>query len=186
MTGAEPLLAPTSDDVAQLADVLVACVADGASVGWVAPPGPEAAAAWWGGFLSDGSTRTWVARDEAGRIVGTASLMLAAQENGRHRAEVVKVLVHPRARRRGLARTLLGAVEEGARTAGRSLLVLDTNEGSDAEHLYVRSGYRRVGAIPGFSVQTDGTLHATVVYYRRVGVGAGEVPPQGDHLHSES
>ncbi|GMA23041.1 N-acetyltransferase [Luteimicrobium album] len=186
MTHAEPLVLPTPDDVAQLSEVLIACVTDSASVGWVAPPGPDAAAAWWNAFLADASTRTWVARDEAGRVVGTASLVLAGQENGLHRAEVVKVLVHPRARRRGLARALLGAVEDGARAAGRSLLVLDTNEGSDAERLYVRSGYQRVGAIPDFSVQTDGTLHATVVYYRRVGTGQGEVRPQGDRIHSES
>jgi GNAT superfamily N-acetyltransferase len=168
VTGAEPLLAATPDVVAQLAEVLIACVADGASVGWVATPGPRDAAAWWAGFLADTHTRTWVARDADGRIAGTASLVLAGQENGRHRAEVVKVLVHPRARRRGLARVLLGAVEDGARGEGRSLLVLDTNEGSDAERVYARSGYERVGAIPDFSRQTTGELHPTVLYVRRL------------------
>ena len=186
MTGTEPLLAPAPDDVAQLARVLVACVADGASVGWVATPGVEAAQTWWAGFLADPQTRTWVARDDAGTIVGTASLVLAGQENGRHRAEVVKVLVHPGARRRGHARALLTAVEEGARQEGRHLLVLDTNEGSDAERLYAASGYERVGAIPGFSVQTGGDLHPTVLYYRSVVAGGGEVPPQGDPSHGGS
>ncbi|MGC5168187.1 GNAT family N-acetyltransferase [Luteimicrobium sp. DT211] len=186
MTRAEPLRAPTSDDVAQLARVLVACVAEGASVGWVATPDADDAAAWWARFLADPLTRTWVARDGVDGIVATASLVLAGQENGRHRAEVVKVLVHPEARRRGLARALLRAVEDGARAEGRTLLVLDTNEGSDAERLYAGSGYVRVGAIPDFSTQTDGTLRATVLYYRQVGSGAGEVPPQGDPVAAKS
>jgi len=164
----DALVNPAPDDVTQLADVLVACVAEGASVGWVATPDPSAAEAWWARFLADPHTRTWVARDPAGRIVATASLVLAAQENGGHRAEVVKVLVHPDARRRGLARALLGAVEGGAQAEGRTLLVLDTNAGSDAERLYAGAGYERVGAIPEFSRQTSGTLHPTVLYYRQL------------------
>ena len=169
MTDAEPLLSPTPDDVAQLARVLVGCVSEGASVGWVSTPPADDAEAWWAGFLADPQTRTWVVRDDAREIVGTASLVLAGQENGRHRAEVVKVLVHPDARRRGHARALLLAVEDGARAEGRSLLVLDTNEGSDAERLYAGAGYVRVGAIPAFSRQTGGNLHPTVLYYRQLG-----------------
>ncbi len=186
MTRAEPLPAPTPDDVAQLARVLVACVAEGASVGWVTTPCADDATAWWAAFLADPQTRTWVVRDDAREIVGTASLVLAGQENGRHRAEVVKVLVHPGARRRGHARTLLLAVEDGARAEARSLLVLDTNEGSDAERLYAGAGYVRVGAIPAFSRQTGGSLHPTVLYYRQLGAGPGEVPPQGDPDGRES
>ena len=90
-----------------------------------------------------------VAEDDAG-IVGTVQLVLAQPENQPHRADLSKMLVHRRARRRGLGAALLEAAEETARDCGKTLLVLDTNTGSDAERLYTRMGWSRVGEIPDY------------------------------------
>jgi hypothetical protein len=48
----------------------------------------------------------------------------------------------------------------------RSLLFLDTREGDPAEALYLKLGYVKAGAIPQYVRNPDGSLHATVVYYK--------------------
>ena len=108
-----------------------------------------------------------VAEDDAG-IVGTVQLVLAQPENQPHRADLSKMLVHRRGRRRGLGAALLEAAEETARDCGKTLLVLDTNTGSDAERLYTRMGWIRVGEIPDFSIQPRGGLRATTVFYKKL------------------
>ncbi|GGB63973.1 hypothetical protein GCM10011316_39740 [Roseibium aquae] len=93
-------------------------------------------------------------------------LLLAQQNNGGHRAEVAKLMVHPQARRRGVARRLLAAVEQKAQALGRTLLVLDTVTGDAAEGMYARLGYHHVGVIPGYAVAARGGLQATTVFYK--------------------
>jgi len=103
-----------------LADLLVDAVESGASVGFLAPLSAEAAAAWWraqGVLVTEGSLLIWVAETPDGRITGTVSLALEAKGNSRHRAALTKLMVHRRARRRGLARQLLAAAE---RALGRA------------------------------------------------------------------
>jgi GNAT superfamily N-acetyltransferase len=100
------------------------------------------------------------------RIVGTAQLRLAQLPNASHRAEVAKVLVHRSARRRGIARELMRQIEMVAALFDRTLLVLDTISGSDAERLYERLGWTKVGAIPRYAAFPDGTLAPTVVFYK--------------------
>src|SRR5690242_11980546 len=114
-----------------LADLLADAVEGGASVGFVSPFGPRDAARWWrslSGDIESGRLILLIAREQ-GRIVGTVQLRLAPLPNARHRAEVAKLLVHRDARRRGLARRLLAAIEDVARREGRTLLVLDTISG---------------------------------------------------------
>jgi ribosomal protein S18 acetylase RimI-like enzyme len=101
-------------------------------------------------------------------LVGTVQLALATKPNGRHRGEVQKLLVHTTARRRGIAQKLLDAIERAALEAGRSLLVLDTEQGSDAERLYRRAGYSEAGVIPRFAATTAGPLTATVIFYKEL------------------
>jgi GNAT superfamily N-acetyltransferase len=108
-----------------------------------------------------------VAEDWVG-ICGTVQVILNLPENQPHRGDVAKMLVHRRARRRGLGAALLLAAEETARACGKTLLVLDTNTGSDAERLYARMGWERVGEIPDFSIQPRGGLRATTLFYRRL------------------
>ncbi|WP_307719211.1 GNAT family N-acetyltransferase [Pseudoduganella armeniaca] len=153
---------------AALADVLHDCVTQGASVGFVPPFDVSAARRWWLGIAQqvDAGARTvFVARDEDG-ICGTVQLALAMPANGAHRAEVNKMLVHTRARRRGIAMQLMTAAEARARELGRTLLVLDTWTGSGAEHLYRQLGFAVCGPIPAFARLADGTLGATTVMYK--------------------
>ena len=102
----------------ELADLLVAVVADGASVGFL-PPLPRAdALAYWAGKPAPGTLL--LLAEETDRIVGTVQLLPAESANGRHRAEVAKLMVHPAHRRRGLARRLMERLEAEARRVGRS------------------------------------------------------------------
>lgn len=155
-------------EVAGLAELLVDAVDGGAGVSFLYPLEPQRARAFWRGVADDvaaGRRALLVAEDGAG-IVGTVQLVLAQPENQPHRADLAKMLVHRRARRRGLGAALLEAAEQLARDCGKTLLVLDTNTGSDAERLYLRMGWVRVGEIPAYSVQPHGGLRATTVFYK--------------------
>ncbi|MEJ8475459.1 GNAT family N-acetyltransferase [Roseibium algae] len=156
--------------VSELGEVLRACVEDGAGVGFVLPFTQAAAEAFWASRLDGierGERHLLVVRME-GRIVGTVMLELAQQDNGRHRAEVAKLLMHPTARRKGLARKLLGALDGLALSLSRTLLVLDTVTGDTAEGLYPQCGYIRVGVIPAYATSAHGSLDATTVFYKQL------------------
>lgn len=146
--------ASTDDDLDALTGVLHAVVHDGAGVSFVVPFSHRDARAFWERTVlpdvRDGTRRVLVARDGA-RIVGTVQLVLAVPPNQQHRAEVVKLLVHPSARRRGIARALMIALESAARAERRTLLTLDTWTGSAAELLYRSLGYVTVGVIPRYA-----------------------------------
>ena len=103
-----------------------------------------------------------------GRLAGTAQLRLAAMPNQAHRADVAKVLVRPSMRRRELGGTLMSAIESEARQRARTLLVLDTESGSDAEKFYVALGWTRSGVIPRYAQDTDGTMRATTIFYKEL------------------
>ena len=156
--------------IAALASVLVDAIDSDAGVSFLHPLEPEKARRFWHGIAADvaaGGRAIVVAEDDQG-IVGTVQLVLSQPENQPHRADLSKMLVHRRGRRRGLGAALLTAVEQGARDCGKTLLVLDTNTGSDAERLYARMGWVRVGEIPDFSIQPRGGLRATTVFYKKL------------------
>lgn len=156
--------------IEELADVLVDCIDGDAGVSFLYPLSPEKARAFWrdvAAGVTAGDRALLVADDESG-IVGTVQLVLAQPENQPHRADLAKMLVHRRARRRGLGEALLLAAEQTARECGKTLLVLDTNTGGDAERLYARLGWVRVGTIPDFSIEPRGGLRATTLYYREL------------------
>lgn len=155
---------------AEFVDLLCDTVDNGASVNFIAPLDPAFAAAFWekvAAAVEAGERIVIAALDADQRVVGSAQLALAMQPNGVHRAEVQKVFVHSRARKQGIGQQLMTRLESEARTANRSLLVLDTERGSDAERLYTRAGYTRVGVIPQFALNHDGTmLIDTVLFYK--------------------
>lgn len=154
-----------------LAEVLVDCVAGGASVSFMWPLAREKALAFWQGVaqgVARGERILLAAEDDAGRLVGTVQLITAQPENQPHRADVAKMLVHRRARRRGVAQRLMTAVDAAAQAAGKSVLVLDTVTGSDAERLYQRAGWQRVGVIPDYALMPDGALCATTYFCKRL------------------
>ncbi len=163
-----PLRNATSDDIRQLSDVLIDCVDGGASVSFMSPLTRAKADAFWQASAASaerGERLILVADDDRG-IVGTVTVILNLPENQPHRADVAKMLVHRRARRRGMAASLLAAAEQAARDVGRSLLVLDTVTGGDAERLYARNGWTRCGVIPNYALFPDGRPCSTTVFYK--------------------
>ena len=148
-----------------LARLLVDSVAGGASVGFLDPLTEQASRDWWADVLAGGVTLLAL---EGGRVVGCVRLEPAHLPNSAHRAEVSKLLVHREARGRGVATALLAAVEDEARRLGRTLLVLDTQTGSHAEHLYRRRGWTDVGTIPDYAGAPDGTLVATTIFCKQL------------------
>ena len=152
-----------------LAEVLVDCVAGGASVSFMSPFTKADAAAYFRRVVAEverGDTALVGARLN-GRIVGTVQLGLDTPPNQPHRADVKKMLVHRSVRRGGIGAALMQAVEEEARRRGRTVLVLDTASG-DAERLYARNGWQRVGVIPDYALWPDGGLCATTFFWKRV------------------
>ncbi|TRX73960.1 GNAT family N-acetyltransferase [Pseudomonas mangiferae] len=145
-------------------------VAGGASVGFLNDPPEAQLDAYWSEVaagLASGQLRLWVALED-GVVLGSVQLALASKPNGLNRAEVQKLLVARVARRRGLARQLMAALEQAALDLGRGLLFLDTLAGSEAEHLYQALGYQRAGEIPDYAAAPDGRYHPTALYYKRL------------------
>ncbi|TYB62366.1 GNAT family N-acetyltransferase [Nonomuraea sp. PA05] len=156
--------------VKELADLLVDAVDDGASLGFVTPFRHEAAAAWWRAqapSVAAGGQLVWVCRVD-GVLAGTVSLIPAVKANSRHRAEVVKLMVHRDARGQGLSRALLATAEQAALDAGVSLLMLDTETGSTAEHVYLSGGWTRFGIVPDYAASPDGTLRECSFFFKRL------------------
>jgi GNAT superfamily N-acetyltransferase len=157
---------------AALSDVLIDCVHGGASVSFMAPLADQTAQEFWRG-VADGVARgdrvLLVAEDEAHSIVGTVQVVFAQPENQPHRADIAKMLVHRRARRCGVGGLLMEASEAAACAAGKTVLVLDTATGSDAERLYQRMGWNRVGIVPDYALWPDGRLCSTTYYYKAIG-----------------
>lgn len=164
------LLQLDDTQIAQLADVLIDCVEGGASVSFMLPLTRERALDFWRGVatgVAAGERALIVAEDDQG-ICGTVQLVLAQPENQPHRADLSKMLVHRRARCRGMGAALMQAAEAEALAGGKTLLVLDTAS-AEAERLYTRQGWQRVGAIPGYALLPGGGLCDTVLYWRRLG-----------------
>ena len=144
-------------------------VESGASVGFLPPLMDAEAGSYWATVaagLRDGSRVVLAARDGELGLVGSAQLELATRANATHRAEVTKVMVHRRARRRGVGRALMLALEDHARGLGRTTLILDTRQGDPSEALYRAVGWTLAGAIPDYARSATGTLDATALYYK--------------------
>ena len=149
-----PPAASIEFELDMLAEVLHVVVAGGAGVSFFIPFSIAEARAFWSDKILPavlaGRRRVLVAR-LGDKIVGTVQLDLEMPPNQRHRAAVEKMLVHPDARRRGIARALMTGLEELARSEERTLLTLDTVTGSKAELLYRSLGYLTVGEIPRYA-----------------------------------
>ena len=161
---------PSDAELDALAEVLVDCVEGGASVSFMHPLSHDRALAFWQRIaqdVRDGKRALIVAEDDAG-ICGTVQLVLDVPENQPHRAELVKMLVHRRARRHGLGATLMRAAESTARECGRTLLVLDTVTDSAGERLYTRLGWQRFGVVPNYALMPDGAPCDATFFYREL------------------
>jgi GNAT superfamily N-acetyltransferase len=156
------------DDLHQLSEVLLDCVQGGASVNFMAGFSAARALVFWQQVaqqVQQGERALLVAQDNSGRIVGTVQLALSQPDNQPHRADVNKLLVHRRARQRGVGEALMRAVEDLARARGKTLLVLDTASDA-AERIYLRTGWLLCGRIPGYAMMPDGAPTGTTILYK--------------------
>jgi ribosomal protein S18 acetylase RimI-like enzyme len=154
--------------VPELAELMVDAVQSGASIGWLDDVTADDAAAWWVSSVrpgvEPGVVRCYAARDAEG-VCGCVLVRRVTWPNGTHRAELAKLLVHRRARGRGLGQALLTTAVDGARGDGISLLVLDTCSDTTSERLYRREGWHEVGRVPGYALDPDGTPHDTIYFW---------------------
>jgi GNAT superfamily N-acetyltransferase len=153
--------------VSELAAVLLDALDSNAGVSFMPGLTKAQAEEWWRRILSSATPRTVVliARDDEG-VVGTVQLQPAWAPNQPHRADVAKLIVHRRGRRRGVGRALMHELERHAREQRFTLLVLDTCKGSAAERLYTSLGWTRVGEVPHFALNPDGSTCDTVFFYK--------------------
>ncbi len=166
----ERLAPPVSEaDLRSLALLLADAVDSGAAVSFLSITEQQALDWWRRLFAAPASGAIVLAARDAEGIVGAVQLHPSWAPNQPHRADVAKLIVHRRGRRRGLGERLMAAMEREAAAAGYRLLVLDSKRGDAGERLYRRLGWTVVGTIPRFALDTDGrTLHDTVVFYKEL------------------
>lgn len=152
-----------------LTRVLQAVVDGGASVGFLAPLAESEAAEYWRNAFSELSDERllWVA-ESGGEVAGTVQLAPCMKANGRHRAEIQKLLVHPKHRRQNIASRLMAEAESTAKSLSCTLLVLDTESKSAAEIVYQRLGWTACGGVPGFALGAGGMPRDNVYYYKQL------------------
>ncbi|MFF3016702.1 GNAT family N-acetyltransferase [Streptomyces sp. NPDC057939] len=153
----------------ELAALLVDVVEGGASLGFLSGLDHAGAVDWWDSLapsVEDGSLALWVSRGADGGLDGTVAWYRESKPNGRHRAELRKLMVHPAARGRGTARALLAEAEAQAARAGVVLLFLDTETGSGAERVYRSAGWTEAGTIPDYATDPEGRLRPTTLFYK--------------------
>jgi len=160
----------SAEQIGPLSTVLIDCVEGGASVGFMLPMTRDKAETFWRGVANGvaAGERILLVAEDGGEIVGTVQVVLKQPENQPHRGDVSKMLVHRKARRRGVGAALMRAAEEAARRAGKTVLVLDTVTGSDAERLYTRLGWERVGIIPNYALWPQGGLCPTTYFHKQI------------------
>ncbi len=161
----ERLTSLSERDAGELSELLVAIVEQGASVGFLPPLEPDIARTYWLHAIEPENVVFLVAKRN-GAIVGTVQLEWSPKKNGRHRAEVNKLLVHPNAQRLGIGRKLMDRLEALAVESGWTTLHLDTREGDTSNDFYQSQGWVKVGIIPRWAESADGTLDGTVFYYK--------------------
>jgi GNAT superfamily N-acetyltransferase len=153
-----------------LCTIMVDCVTGGASIGFMEPFTMADAASFWAGVVEAvgrGDARHLAAFD-GDRVVGTVQVVTRMPPNQPHRGDLKKLMVASHARGKGVARQLMAAADETARKAGKTLLVLDTATGSDAESLYPKIGWEKAGIIPDYALFPDGRFCDTTVFYKRL------------------
>jgi ribosomal protein S18 acetylase RimI-like enzyme len=167
----EELSSAGEGDVSDLVALLRDGVESGASSGFLAPLDEALAAGYWRERIAESASgrRALLVARERGRIVGSVQLLFAAQQNGRHRAEVQRLVVLRSARGRGIGTALMDRLEALARSRGVALVTLNTRAGDPPEALYLRLGYTIVGPIPDFAQNPDGSLNTTSIMYKLLG-----------------
>ena len=154
--------------IAELANILLDCVAGGASVSFIADMTRDEALAFWGKVIEgvESGARILLVAEQAGQLIGTVQVVVSGIPNQPHRSDLSKMLVHRQGRGKGIGAALLSAAEQQSLAAGWWLMVLDTVSGSEGERLYRRGGWTPVGVIPNYALWPDGTLCPTTYFYK--------------------
>jgi ribosomal protein S18 acetylase RimI-like enzyme len=168
-------LRPTSETVAQLADLLIETVANGGSVSFMHPLAPEVATAFWTRSLkaAEADERVVLGAMENGALLSTVTLLLDCPPNQPHRGEIAKMMTRVARRGQGIARALMIEAERIARERGRTLLTLDTAAEEGAGPFYEKLGFTRAGVIPDYALKPYGGLCGTIIYWKRIGLRGG-------------
>jgi len=156
--------------VSDLTSLLVDCVDEGASIGFLSPL-PESDAKQYWETIKDSAEEKISFLHVAlvdNQLVGCVVLTCTGKANGLHRAEIEKMMVSPAARRTGVASSLMDRVESFATTLNLKLLLLDTREGDGSESLYQKHAFIKVGVIPKFALSSQGDLAGTSIYYKLI------------------
>lgn len=147
-------------------------VENGASLGFILPlPEPELVDYWHkvGEEMGSGKKVLLAALTPDGRVIGSVQLALELRSNGRHRAEVQKLIVLSASRGKGIGAALMARLEDEARKRARRLLFLDTSSGAGgAVRFYERLGYQWAGSIPDYAADPDGKLTPNMIFYRKL------------------
>ncbi len=154
----------------QLTDTLIEAVAGGGSISFMHPVSNDAAIEFWRKIsvsTAVGERILLVARNDRGEVVGTVQSILAQPENQPHRADIAKMMVHPRARRQGIAEALMREIETLTFAVGKTVMVLDTETDQAASHLYKKLGWQVAGSIPDYALKPHGGLCSTTYFYKR-------------------
>lgn len=154
----------TESGLRKLAEMLIAVVNEGASIGFLPPLSHKDALSYWSNVMND-DVVLWIV-EQHGETVGSVQLHLCSKPNGMHRAEIAKLMVHPSARRKGIGQLLMAEAEARAIAESRSLLVLDTRAEDPSNLLYRSIGFMEAGRIPQYAMSANGELHDTVYYYK--------------------
>ncbi|SFA85931.1 MULTISPECIES: GNAT family N-acetyltransferase [unclassified Bacillus (in: firmicutes)] len=159
-------LKSTNDYREKLSELLIKVVEDGASVGFLPPLDLTEANQYWDSVLKP-EVILFIAtvNDE---LAGSIQLHMSSKENGKHRAEIAKLMTSPDFRRMGIGKILMENAEKRAKSENISLIVLDTREGDPSNNLYQSFNYIEAGRIPHYAKSADGELHSTVFYYKEL------------------
>ncbi|KAF7785237.1 hypothetical protein PRUB_a5006 [Pseudoalteromonas rubra] len=166
----EPLAEITPKLQQALACQLQACVTEGASLGFYHPISDPQMANYWAQVNTElfANTRVLLGAYIDEQLVASVQLVPCQKQNGRHRGEVEKLLVHPAYQRQGIAQALMQRLETYASQAGISLLVLDTQSGDKSELFYQAVGFNKAGEIPFYVNNQQGDRFATSYYYKQL------------------
>ncbi len=84
-------------------------------------------------------------------------------------AEVKRMYTRPTARRRGVATGLLQRIEAEARTAGYSILRLETGRyQAEAIGFYLREGFEECAAFGGYADMPPQAIETSIFYEKRI------------------
>jgi ribosomal protein S18 acetylase RimI-like enzyme len=167
----------SDEALAELCEASAAAIMDGGGFGWVKPQPREVLARYWRGVILVPERELFVARLD-GAIVGCAQLVRPPRNNEAQAfaATMMHFFIAPYARGYGLARMLIGRVEEGARALGYKVLNLDVRETqTGAIALFEGLGFVRWGTHPAYA-HVGGKVIAGHFYHKLLEAKPGRKP----------